>query len=496
MTRALGFAGYVAIAAGVLVLLLIVASSAVLAVRNADALGRAARTQDVQGATAAVMEAVTDAESGQRGFLLTSDPSYLEPYDKAVASMPARLARLEQLAGDDPAESGLAAEIRTTATEKLAELADTVRREKDGDRAGALALVRTNVGQRTMDRMRALTALLQGTQQTVLTRQIAMVRNGGNLLVAIDAVGLVLILLLAGVIGWSTRRAVLALRAAQTELSTANAELAGVNDRLEASVAERTADLTAANEEIQRFAYIVSHDLRSPLVNIMGFTSELETATAALTRFVENATAGMDDRESAEVRASVTEDLPEAIRFIKSSTAKMDRLIAAILRLSREGRRVLRPEPVALGALAAGIVESLAHQLVEHDAEIEIGALPDLVTDRLAIEQVLSNLIENAVKYLKPGRPGRIIVRGRSLGRFALLDVADNGRGIATRDLERIFDLFRRAGDQTVPGEGIGLAHVRALVRRLGGKVDCESVPDVGSTFRIRLPLVLSDPRN
>ncbi len=216
MTRALGFAGYVAIAAGVLVLLLIVASSAVLAVRNADALGRAARTQDVQGATAAVMEAVTDAESGQRGFLLTSDPSYLEPYDKAVASMPARLARLEQLAGDDPAESGLAAEIRTTATEKLAELADTVRREKDGDRAGALALVRTNVGQRTMDRMRALTALLQGTQQTVLTRQIAMVRNGGNLLVAIDAVGLVLILLLAGVIGWSTRRAVLALRAAQT----------------------------------------------------------------------------------------------------------------------------------------------------------------------------------------------------------------------------------------------------------------------------------------
>ncbi len=279
-------------------------------------------------------------------------------------------------------------------------------------------------------------------------------------------------------------------------MSTANAELAGVNDRLEASVAERTADLTAANEEIQRFAYIVSHDLRSPLVNIMGFTSELETATAALTRFVENATAGMDDRESAEVRASVTEDLPEAIRFIKSSTAKMDRLIAAILRLSREGRRVLRPEPVALGALAAGIVESLAHQLVEHDAEIEIGALPDLVTDRLAIEQVLSNLIENAVKYLKPGRPGRIIVRGRSLGRFALLDVADNGRGIATRDLERIFDLFRRAGDQTVPGEGIGLAHVRALVRRLGGKVDCESVPDVGSTFRIRLPLVLSDPRN
>jgi signal transduction histidine kinase len=409
--------------------------------------------------------------------------------------MPRLLAGLEALAGANAAEAGLAADIRATATEKLTELAETVRREKAGDHAGALDLVRTNFGQRTMDRMRSLTARLQGAQQTVLARQIAMVRDGGNLLVAIDAAGLVLILLLAGVIGWSTRRAVLALRAAQSELSAANAELAGVNDRLEASVAERTADLTAANEEIQRFAYIVSHDLRSPLVNIMGFTSELETATMSLTRFVTEASARMDARDTAEVRASVTEDLPEAIRFIKSSTAKMDRLIAAILRLSREGRRVPRPEPVELRPLALGIVESLAHQLAERDATIELGALPDLVTDRLAIEQILSNLLENAVKYLKPGRPGRIVLRGRTLGRFALLDVEDNGRGIASRDLDRIFDLFRRAGDQTVPGEGIGLAHVRALTRRLGGKVDCESVPDVGSTFRIRLPLVPDETR-
>ncbi len=100
-----------------------------------------------------------------------------------------------------------------------------------------------------------------------------------------------------------------------------------------------------------------------------------------------------------------------------------------------------------------------------------------------------SNLLENALKYLQPGRPGRIEVSGRRVGRAVLYEVVDNGRGIAARDLERVFELFRRAGDQTVPGEGIGLAHVRALVRRLGGRIDCVSVEGVGSTFRVELPI-------
>jgi signal transduction histidine kinase len=118
--------------------------------------------------------------------------------------------------------------------------------------------------------------------------------------------------------------------------------------------------------------------------------------------------------------------------------------------------------------------------------------VPAIVSDRIAIDQVFSNLIDNALKYLVDGRPGRIRIEGVSQGRFVTVTVQDNGRGIAARDLERVFELFRRAGNQDRPGEGIGLAHVKALVRRLGGTIECVSTLGEGSVFSVRLPAVLT----
>ena len=114
--------------------------------------------------------------------------------------------------------------------------------------------------------------------------------------------------------------------------------------------------------------------------------------------------------------------------------------------------------------------------------------LPGITSDRLAIEQVFGNVIENAVKYLDPARAGRIEVTGRVDGQRAIFEIADNGRGIDPRDHARIFDLFRRSGAQDQPGEGIGLAYVRAAVRNLGGDVTVDSVAGQGSTFRVTLP--------
>jgi len=105
------------------------------------------------------------------------------------------------------------------------------------------------------------------------------------------------------------------------------------------------------------------------------------------------------------------------------------------------------------------------------------------------LEQIFSNLIDNAIKYLKPGTPGDIAIRGRSRLGFAIFEISDNGRGIDPKDHQRIFDLFRRAGTQDRPGQGIGLAHVRALVRRLGGTMSVASEVDHGSTFTITLPI-------
>ena len=139
--------------------------------------------------------------------------------------------------------------------------------------------------------------------------------------------------------------------------------------------------------------------------------------------------------------------------------------------------------------LIEGIVATVAHQAAEAEAQIRIEPLPDIVSDRLALEQIFSNLIDNALKYLKPGVPGDILIRGRTKLGFAIFEITDNGRGIDPKDHQRIFDLFRRAGTQDKPGQGIGLAHVRALVRRLGGTMSVASELHSGSTFTITLPI-------
>jgi signal transduction histidine kinase len=262
--------------------------------------------------------------------------------------------------------------------------------------------------------------------------------------------------------------------------------------RLATILAERVADLDAANEEIQRFAYIVSHDLRAPLVNIMGFTSELEGVRAEIGRLLETVSQRGSGLISADARLNIETDLDEALRFIRTSTAKMDQLIKAILKLSREGRRILAPEPIEMTQILEGQRQNLAHQFSEQNAEFVIESAPDLTSDRLAVEQIFGNLIENAVKYLDPNRPGRIVVRGADLGHSIRYEIEDNGRGIDPKDFERIFDLFRRSGTQDRSGEGIGLAHVRALVRRLGGTITVSSRLGEGSVFTVVLPKHLS----
>src|SRR5206468_4477585 len=135
---------------------------------------------------------------------------------------------------------------------------------------------------------------------------------------------------------------------------------------------------------------------------------------------------------------------------------------------------------------------TVAHQASEANAQIRLGALPNIVSDRLALEQIFSNLIDNALKYLKPGVPGEITIRGRTKLGFVIFEISDNGRGIDPKDHQRIFELFRRAGPQDKQGQGIGLAHVRALVRRLGGTISVVSELDSGTTFTITLPATWS----
>ncbi len=260
--------------------------------------------------------------------------------------------------------------------------------------------------------------------------------------------------------------------------------------KLDQRLRDQTALLSEANEEIQRFVYIVSHDLRSPLVNIMGFASELDVWRKQIFERLAALRAQVGGEQDGESDEALRSDVEEALSFIKSSVAKMDRLIGALLKLSREGQRQFQPQFIDMSQLLRSTLEALAHQAQDVNAKISIGELPTITSDRLALEQVFSNLMDNAVKYLRAGVSGSIEVRATESDGAITYEVHDNGRGIDAKDRERIFDLFRRSGIQDRPGDGIGLAHTRALVRRLGGSINVESEPDRGSVFKVTLPKI------
>jgi signal transduction histidine kinase len=425
---------------------------------------------------------VQDAESSQRGFLLTREPAYLEPYRTATATIDQNTTRLRELVRAEPEYAPAVDAMAQLIGAKLAELAETVELAQAGRMDEAMALVRSHRGERAMAELREATNSLLGSINARLDANAAVMSATVVRLTPILVAGGALILLVVSGATW------LAWRHTR-ELERAREEVLDLNATLEERVRERAGDLARANEEIQRFAYIVSHDLRSPLVNVMGFTSELETGLAAIRAFMERVSANDDDLVVREARLAIDSDMPEAIGFIRSSTGKMDNLINAILRLSREGHRALTPERIDVADLMEAAADSVRHRLSEHGGEIAVEApLPDISSDRLALEQIFGNLVDNAVKYLDPSRPGRIVIRGRETRTGVEYQVEDNGRGIAPEDHDRVFELFRRSGAQDVAGEGIGLSHVRALVRRLGGEITLQSSLGKGTMFRVRLP--------
>jgi signal transduction histidine kinase len=469
------------VAIGFLALIAAGVATAWLQTRTQD-LGKAVeQTLEVEARLSDFASANERVETARRGVLLGGGKGFRERMEAASVDARAALDDIARLTGDNRVQQQRVEQLRALLGQQRRLQRDSIdptRAERtirafDDDPAVHLTRRVRELSRTMIAAERQLLAIRQVEQARSLVIFYTILALTGALLVLVAGITLAVILRY-------TR-----------DLATSRADLRRLNQSLEAMVDERTTELQRANNEIQRFAYIVSHDLRSPLVNVMGFTAELDAARNTITRHVDALEAKDPALVEAPVLLAVREDLPEAIGFIRSSTQKMDRLINAILRLSREGRRNLAVEPVDLNALVQSIIDSLQHRVSNAGAEIHAEKLPEITSDRLAIEQILSNLIENAVKYLQPGRPGIIQVRGHHERDRVVLEVIDNGRGVDPRDHERIFDLFRRSGTQDQPGEGIGLAHVRALAYRLGGLVEVRSELDHGATFRLSLPRVL-----
>lgn len=243
-------------------------------------------------------------------------------------------------------------------------------------------------------------------------------------------------------------------------------------------------------EELQRFSYVISHDLRAPLINLKGFSGEIRLAMATIAPLIAPCRQDLAAPDRQTLDMALNEDLPEALDFIESSVTRMEGMINAILKLSRAGRLQAAPEPLDVAELVAGVLDSLAYQIQETGAEVRVGDLPDATADRLGLEQVFANLVGNAIRYLDPARPGRIEIDGRFLFDEVRYEVRDNGIGVPPDQREKIFDLFHRVNERTVHGEGMGLACVRAVIRRHGGRIWCESSgPEGGAAFCFTLPL-------
>jgi signal transduction histidine kinase len=482
------------LAAGFLVLVAVSATSVILVDQAREDSGWVVHTVEVENQISTLLLEIRRAESGARGYLLTSEPRFLAEYDAAVAGVLADADRLSKRASDNPVQIENNKRLRPAILARLAELEKIIDLVKRNDAAGALALLRQAGADDSVARIDDVAEAMRAEENELFALRTATADRTERLASIVTVVGSGLVVALAAI-------SIFLVRRSASARDEAEARLRDNNLNLESTVDERTADLREANDEIQRFAYIVSHDLRSPLVNIMGFTSELEELRgdifrriAALGHATASASAGPAGAGETEpvlegADQQLSQDFTEALGFIKSSIAKMDRLITAILNLTREGRREFVPVGIDTRELIETIVSTVAHQASEAEAQIRIAPLPNIVSDRLALEQIFSNLIDNALKYLKPGIPGDIAIRGRTKLGFAIFEIADNGRGIDPKDHQRIFDLFRRAGTQDKPGQGIGLAHVRALVRRLGGTMSVASELHNGSTFTITLPI-------
>lgn len=469
---------------GVAAIVGIVVMSFWLATRTSDAVQEYADEREFRLMATDMYTALRDAETGQRGYLLSGDTAYLQPFEAAMPVLEYLSARF--LGGLSIAEANQVETLRLVAlvNAKRAELQQTVDLARAGRRDEALAIVLSDRGRRTMDEIRKILDDILARIETRNQQRLDALTDDTHMLslTTIGGGGLIVFLSLA---------AALTVAGYTRDLKRTRDEVASLNANLENRVVERTAALQLGSDEIQRFAYIVTHDLRAPLVNIMGFTRELEMSVAALRKVIQNEATDPKDVETALQAADA--DLPEAINFIRASTSKMDRLINAILKLSRDGQRRLTSEPIGLAAFFDTLIASVRHNASDRGAEIEMhGDFPEIRSDRIGIEQIFGNLLDNAIKYLSPDRPGRIVVQARAAGDRVIITVADNGRGIAAKDHERVFELYRRAGTQDRPGEGIGLAHVRTMVRRLDGTIELRSNLGEGAEFTVSLPKTLT----
>jgi signal transduction histidine kinase len=520
--------------------MLMVLRSAQTAVVEAERL--ATHSKDVILHADDLYQAALQAIASQRAAVVSGDPDYED--QPGTGSSLNRLRSLSALVADNPTQQARAAAIGEQLQALESWLASQRALVRDGRQAEAADRISAREGSAQLEAVRTLLAAFLGDEERLSQERSARLRrvaDRSRLLTVIAAgVSFTVACLLAYAFsrGISARFAVLtenATRMAKREALTPPlagsdeiAALDGVlhltSDRLseaaEAAAAarreleQRLAQLALLNRELRQqteenetFIYSVSHDLRSPLVNLQGFSKELTMSCAELEVLLTNEQLPPDVRgRAAQV---MDKDIAESLYFIRTAVSRASDIIDSLLRLSRVGRVEYRWQHVQVNRIVANVVDAMRATITARGATIAVGPLDPAWGDPTAVEQIFANLVGNAVNYLDPARPGHVEVGMTERGAAALQPmkaptrtyyVRDNGLGIPESALSKIFTAFHRHQPQQASGEGVGLALVRRIVERHDGRIWVESTEGVGSTFYVELPTepapVEVDPSN
>ena len=454
---------------------LFVAANAWMALRAVDKLeksqGWVDHTWEVIAQVERVMSSAKDAETGSRGYLLSRQEKFLDPYFKAQKDLPAEIATFWQLTRDNPRQQRRASEMLAELEQRLSLLEEM---NAVGGTNGSLDSVQVTVlmdnGREEMDRLRGIADDMERDERDLLMgRQDDARRSAWRVRYTMIFASVLDLLLIIFMFRYFVRERGLRVVAEQTaenlavsriEVERKAEEIQALNESLELRVQQRTAELEATNKELEAFSYSVSHDLRAPLRTIDGFSLALE-------------------EDYGEIVGAEGKDY---IGRVRAGVQRMGGLIDALLQLSRITRAEIERETVDVSALAENVAALLVDQCPEQKIDFAIQAGLQAEADAKLLRVALENLFGNAVKF-SAKKPDSKIEFGWDAGKEAYF-VRDNGAGFDMHYKDKLFGAFNRLhGDRDFKGSGIGLATVARVVRRHHGKIWADSVEGSGATF-------------
>ena len=493
--------------------------------------------------TRAILSDLKDAETGQRGFILTGNEAYLEPYTNALAALAADTSALRLLTADNSIEQHRLDQLASVISERLDELDTSIALRRTHGLSAAVASLQTNRGKNAMDRIRALVGGMETTERALLSERSVQEERRAEAVTVVLVVGTVAAVLIAIVLnGLLTRYAESQTRAARdldlqnTRLESQALELEMQNQQLHEQAAElelqqqhlqeQATELEAQNEQLQQQATELetqTEELQVITVELEERTDEserargaaeqaqivAESANRAKAEFLAtmshelrtplNAIGGYVDLMELGIRGAVTPEQLEDLARIKRSGRHLLGLINDILNFAKldAGKVDFHIADASVLELVGGVEALVAPQMHAKGIRVVYERCdPDIAVhaDAEKVQQILLNLLTNAQKFTSSG--GRIGIACAAIDDAVSIAVSDTGRGIPADKLESIFEPFvqvdRHLASDTVPhsqrGIGLGLAISRELARAMGGDVVARSDVGVGSVFTLTLP--------